>query len=309
MSARGLAASLVVLAIAAAASGCARGPAPAPSPVPPAPATTSSVTPTVPVTSTTTPAPTATPAPRPAPTPGKPAPSTTAPADNKTRSWYYLPNSTHRVPAVASGAKKMLATFGGRYTGPDSHRVYLTFDQGYENGNTPHILDALARNGVKATFFVTASYVKSQPALVRRMVREGHVVGNHSATHPSMPSLAKDRAAFKAELTKTADAFRKATGKRISAIFRPPAGAYSPLSLWLTWSLGYETVFWSFAHRDWITDDQPPVKVTLKRILDRSHPGAIFLLHGVSSSDTAALDDAIAGLRAQGYRFGTLGDR
>jgi len=267
------------------------------------------VTPTVPVPPAATPAPTATPAPRPTPAPAKPAPSTAAPADNKTRSWYYVPNSTHKVPAVASGAKKLLAAFGGRYTGPDSHAVYLTFDQGYENGNTPHILDALARAGVKATFFVTASYIKSQPALVRRMVREGHVVGNHSATHPSMPSLAKDRAAFKAELTKTADAFRTATGKRIAAIFRPPAGAYSPLSLWLTRSLGYETVFWSFAHRDWITDDQPPVNVTLKRILDGSHPGAIFLLHGVSSSDTAALDDAIAALRAQGYRFGTLGAR
>jgi len=300
MSARGLAASLVVLAIAVAASGCARGPVPA---------TTSSVTPTAPVTPTATPQPT-TPAPRPAPTPApdKP-PSTTAPADNKTRSWYYVPNSTHAVPAVASGAKKMLAAFGGRYTGPDGHRVYLTFDQGYENGNTPEILDALARNGVKATFFVTASYIKSQPALVRRMVSEGHVVGNHSATHPSMPSLAKDRAAFEAELTKTEDAFRKATGKRISAIFRPPLGAYSPLSLWLTRSLGYETVFWSFAHRDWITDDQPPVKVTVERILDGSHPGAIYLLHGVSSSDTAALDDAIAGLKRQGYGFGTLGDR
>jgi len=301
MSTRGLAASLVVLVIAAAASGCARGPVPAPSPVLPPPATTSSVTPTVPVAPTGTPAPTTIPAPRPTPT--------TTPADNRTRSWYYIPNSAHKVPAVASGAKRMLATFGGRYTGPDSHRVYLTFDQGYENGNTPEILDALARNGVKATFFVTASYIKSQPALVRRMVIEGHVVGNHSATHPSMPSLAKDRAAFKAEFTKTKDAFRKATGERISAIFRPPAGAYSPLSLWLTRSLGYETVFWSFAHRDWITDDQPPVKVTLERILDGSHPGAIYLLHGVSSSDTAALDDAIAGLKRQGYGFGTLGDR
>jgi peptidoglycan-N-acetylmuramic acid deacetylase len=133
------------------------------------------------------------------------------------------------------------------------------------------------------------------------------VVGNHSATHPSMPSLSKDRAAFRAELTKTEDAFRKATGRRIAPIFRPPKGDYSPLSLWITKSLGYESIFWSFAHRDWVTDDQPPVDVTVARILDGSHPGAIFLLHGVSSSDTAALDEAIAGLRAQGYGFGTLG--
>jgi peptidoglycan-N-acetylmuramic acid deacetylase len=123
-----------------------------------------------------------------------------------------------------------------------------------------------------------------------------------------MPSLAGDRPAFEAQLADTAAAFTELTGQQMAPIFRPPSGEYSPLSLWLTQSLGYESVFWSFAHRDWLVDDQPPVDVTLDRILTGSHPGAIYLLHGVSSSDTEALDAAIAGLRAQGYGFGVLGE-
>ena len=229
------------------------------------------------------------------------------PADNKVRSWYYVPNAKHRVPDVAPGAAGLLESYDGRYVGPDPTKVYLTFDEGYENGNTSRILDSLARNDVKATFFVTESYIKANPALVRRMVADGHVVGNHSATHPSMPSLAKDTKAFAEELAKTARAFQVATGAQMASIFRPPSGEYSPRSLWLTDSLGYESVFWSFAHRDWVVDDQPPVDVTVSRILSGSHPGAIYLLHGVSASDTAALDEAITGLRDQGYDFGVLG--
>lgn len=230
-----------------------------------------------------------------------------APSDNTVRSWYYTPNTQHRPPAVPSAASALLARYRGRYLGPDRRLVYLTFDAGYENGQTARILDALARNGVKATFFVTESYVRANPELVRRMVREGHVVGNHSATHPSMPSLARDAAAFARELSRVEDAFAEVTGARLAHVFRPPKGEYSALSLYRTAALGYESVFWSFAHRDWVVDDQPPVDVTVKRILDGSHPGAIYLLHAVSSSDADALDEAIAGLRKQGYGFGTLG--
>jgi peptidoglycan-N-acetylmuramic acid deacetylase len=121
-----------------------------------------------------------------------------------------------------------------------------------------------------------------------------------------MPGLANDRKAFSDELSRTEAAFREVTGERMAKVFRPPMGEYSTRSVWLAGGLGYQTVFWSFAHRDWLVDDQPPVEVTLKRILDGSHPGAIYLLHGVSSSDTDALDDAISGLRKQGYGFGTL---
>jgi peptidoglycan-N-acetylmuramic acid deacetylase len=255
------------------------------------------------------PAPEPTPEPAPAPDPAPqptPAPAPAKPTDNKVRGWYYVANTTHAVPGVAPGAKDWLKSYTGRYVGRDPKRVYLTIDQGYENGNTPAILDALARNNVKATFFVTETYIRANPALMRRMADAGHVVGNHSSTHPTMPSLAGNAAAFKAEFTKTANAYSEITGAKMAMIFRPPKGEYSPLSLWMTRQLGYESIFWSFAHRDWIVDDQPPVDVTIQRILTGSHPGAIYLLHGVSSSDTQALDAAIAGLRKQGYGFGTL---
>jgi len=245
---------------------------------------------------------------QPSPTPGAPSDEVgTAPSDNAVKSWYYTPNDRHQPPAVPASAKTLLDRYRGRYLGPDAKLVYLTFDAGYENGQTARILDALSRNGMHATFFVTESYVRANPDLVRRMVREGHVVGNHSATHPSMPALADDPDAFARELTRVEQAFSEATGARLARVFRPPKGEYSALSLYRTAALGYESVFWSFAHRDWVTDDQPPVETTVRRILDGSHPGAIYLLHAVSSSNAEALDEAIAGLRAQGYGFGVLG--
>lgn len=238
--------------------------------------------------------------------PTPPTPDTPEPTEGTTRSWYYTPNTSHSVPGVPADAARVLETYGGRYTGPDPGLVYLTFDQGYENGNTPTILDALARNDVRATFFVTGSYVKANPELVRRMASDGHVVGNHTMTHPSLPGLVDDREAFETELTETARLYRDVTGAEMAWVMRPPMGEYSARSLWLTQQLGYESIFWGFAHRDWVVDDQPPVDVTIQRILNGSHPGAIYLLHGVSSSDTQALDAAIAGLRRQGYGFGTL---
>ncbi len=309
---RVLGALLLATTLAATSASCSKRPA-TPSPGRVTPTETGSLPTTPPQEPSVTPPPTSStpePSANPTPAPSKPTPPATigsAPSDNKTRGWYYVANSSHKPPAVAPGAKALLAKYDGRYIGPDPNRVYLTFDEGYENGNTAKILDVLARNKVKATFFVTESYIRANPALVRRMVKEGHAVGNHSATHPSMPSLAHNGSAFKVELTKTEKVFAEATGTALKKIFRPPKGEYSPLSLWLTASFGYESVFWSFAHRDWIVDDQPPVATTVSRILAGSHPGAIFLLHGVSSSDTQALDDAIAGLRKQGDGFGVLG--
>jgi peptidoglycan-N-acetylmuramic acid deacetylase len=246
---------------------------------------------------------------RPEPAPREPtpaAPEVPEPADDERLAWYYTPNTSHTVVAVPSRASELLAAYSGIYTGPDPGAVYLTFDQGYENGNTPVILDALARGGVKATFFLTETYIRANPELVRRMADEGHLVGNHTATHPSLPSLVDDPEAFARELETTEATYAEVTGREMARIMRPPMGEYSARSLWRTQRLGYTSVFWGFAHRDWIVDDQPPVDVTIERILNGSHPGAIYLLHGVSSSDAQALDDAIEGLRAQGYRFGVL---
>jgi peptidoglycan-N-acetylmuramic acid deacetylase len=225
---------------------------------------------------------------------------------DKPYSWNFRRNTAHKVPEIPTTARVLAARYGALWTGPDRKRVYLTFDEGYENGWTPRILDILKRDGVKATFFVTATYVRDSPKLVRRMVAEGHTVGNHSATHPSMPKLTADPKAFAGQFSRTADAFKRATGKPIARLFRPPMGDYSETSLAMARELGYTTVFWSFAHADYDEKNQPPVDKTLALILQGSHPGAIYLLHGVSSSDTKALDAAIRGLREQGYGFGVL---
>ena len=223
------------------------------------------------------------------------------------RSWYYVPNDAHRTPGVPDDAKRLLREYGGHYVGDTGEKVvYLTFDEGYENGFTARILDALEAADVPASFFVTGSYVRANGALVRRMADEGHVVANHTDGHPSLPSLAEEPAAFKRELAAVEQAYQKATGRRLTRLLRPPMGEYSARSLCLTARLGYQTVFWSFAHRDWLVDEQPPVAVTLERLLDGSHPGAIYLLHAVSSSNTQALPRFVEEMQARGYRFAPL---
>ena len=234
------------------------------------------------------------------------SPSPSCRADNTLRSWYYTPNESHRVPAIPDDVAQLLRTYDARYVGDTGEKVvYLTFDEGYENGFTGRILDELLAADVEAAFFVTGDYIRDNPDLVRRMEAEGHVVGNHTDSHPSLPSLARDSDAFRREITVTEKAYRRATGRALARLLRPPMGEYSARSLCLTRRFGYATVFWSFAHRDWLVDDQPSVKTTVKRVLAGSHKGAIYLLHAVSRSNTEALPAIVAGLRAQGYRLGS----
>ncbi len=294
--------STIVLVLALALSACG-GEAP-PSDAPSGPSGTSSSVVASPQLASPSPStPVTTVPPRPAPT------SATCANANDKRSWYYLPSQSHDVPGVPSDVRQLLRKYGARYVGEtDDKIVYLTFDAGYENGMTKTILDTLRAKAAPAAFFLTGTYIRDNGALVRRMARDGHVVANHTFTHPSLPSLAYDEAALEKELSSTAAAFRSATGKQMARILRPPSGEYSARTLCLTHRLGYLTVFWSFAHRDWIVNDQPPVSVTLERILTGSHNGAVYLLHAVSSSDAEALPEAIDGLRGQGYRFGLLTD-
>ena len=250
---------------------------------------------------------------KPKPAPKKPKPSSastgTAALGNGLLAWNFQRNKKHTVPEIPSEARRLAKRYGAMYVGPDPKLVYLTFDEGYENGNTPQILDTLKANNVHATFFVTGQFCREAPKLCRRMLAEGHVVGDHSDSHPSMPSVTGDPKRFKVQLAKTDASFTKATGKPITRLFRPPMGEYSTRSLAMTDQLGYTTVFWSFAHGDYDEKNQPPVATTVSRVLTGSHPGAIFLLHGMSTSDTGALQEIITGLRAQGYGFGTLEPR
>lgn len=186
---------------------------------------------------------------------------------------------------------------------PYSDYVFLTFDEGYEYGFTPRILDTLKEKNVKAVFFCTMDFVKSHPELVRRIIDEGHVVGNHSLSHPAkgIPALSVE------DQIKEVDEVSRYVKEKFNYdmyLFRFPEGAFSEQSLAIVQSLGYRSVFWSFAHRDWYTDDQPDVAESLQNALAKAHGGEIFLLHAVSETNTEMLADLIDGIRAKGLEFG-----
>lgn len=183
--------------------------------------------------------------------------------------------------------------------------VYLTFDEGYENGYTPKILDILKETGVKAAFFVTYDYCKSSPDLVKRMIDEGHIVGNHSWTHPSFPKCSAEQ--VKEEITKLHSYVRENFGYEMT-FFRFPRGEFSESTLKQVQDLGYTSVFWSFAHRDWDAQDQPTSEQAYNLITSSLHSGEIYLLHAVSEANTNCLKDVINYWRTEGYTVNSLND-
>lgn len=184
----------------------------------------------------------------------------------------------------------------------------MTFDEGYENGYTNKILDVLKEKNVKAIFFVTSHYITYSPDTVKRMVAEGHVVGNHINHHYSMPSVTYSKEVFNSEITDTENKFKELTKEDMPKFFRPPMGKYSINSLKKTNDLGYKSIFWSFAYKDWIIDNQPSEEVAIKKITQGVHPGCIMLLHAVSKTNTAVLKTIIQQIRADGYEFKPLTD-
>lgn len=228
--------------------------------------------------------------------------------DTKSISWYFMPNTKNTAPDINPIAHKLLKEYNGYYVGDTSSKIiYLTFDEGYENGYTNSFLDTLKNNNIKASFFVTTPYIKSQKALIKRMVNEGHLVGNHSTTHPSMPDIS-DKSKFDNELLTAAKSFKELTGKKISPFFRPPMGKYSERSMYYTSKLGYNTVFWSFAYADWDPKKQPDPNKAKNYILTHTHNGAIILLHAESKTNADILDFLIKEWKSKGYEFKTLDD-
>lgn len=181
--------------------------------------------------------------------------------------------------------------------------LYLTFDCGYENGNTEKILDTLKEKNVKAAFFCTLDDIKSEPEIIARMIKEGHIVGNHSSTHPSFPEL--NRTEMAQEIIECDNFLRKNFGYS-SPFFRFPKGEYSENALSLVASLGYTSVFWSLSYADWDVNSQKGGDYAFEKVTERLHPGAIMLLHAVSSDNAEAMGKIIDYAREQGYEFFTL---
>lgn len=199
-----------------------------------------------------------------------------------------------------------LAKYNAYYIGSDEEKkIYLTFDCGYENGNTEAILDALKKHDVKATFFVVGHYLESAPELVKRMVEEGHTVGNHTYHHPDMASISS-REKFQEEMDGVAAAYKELTGEEIAPYYRPPQGKYSRENLQMAKELGYYTFFWSLAYVDWNVDDQPTHEEAFDKLTGRIHPGAVVLLHNTSKTNGEILDELLTKWEEMGYSFGTL---
>jgi peptidoglycan-N-acetylmuramic acid deacetylase len=226
--------------------------------------------------------------------------------DNTSRGWGQGTNFDEKNrPKGALNAQNTYGDYDALYIAEENPAIYLTIDEGYENGYTAKILDVLKEKNCPAVFFVTMDYVKQNPDLIRRMIKEGHVVGNHSVTHPSagLPSQSID---IQAEELMALHRYVKETFDYDMYLFRYPAGIHSDQSLALVQQLGYKSVFWSFAYRDWITDDQPDPAAALQQVTNRLHPGAIYLLHAVSSTNTQIMGDFIDHARAQGYTFAKM---
>ncbi|MFP3152849.1 polysaccharide deacetylase family protein [Lachnospiraceae bacterium ZAX-1] len=187
----------------------------------------------------------------------------------------------------------------------DDKVIYLTFDAGYENGYTKEILNVLKESSVPATFFLVGTYVRDNPALVKQMIAEGHIVGNHTMHHPDMSALSS-KEAFAKELAETEEHFFNVTGKQMSKFYRPPQGKYSESNLKMAKELGYKTIFWSLAYVDWNVNDQPTKEQAFAKLIPRVHPGTILLLHSTSKTNAKILKDLIAEYRGMGYEFKSL---
>ncbi len=214
--------------------------------------------------------------------------------------------SQEGAPPTGNASAEYLRKYNAYYIGaPEEKVIYLTFDAGYENGSTAPILDALSKHHAPAAFFLVGNYIETSPELVKRMVQEGHIVGNHTYHHPDMSQIAS-KEAFEKELTDLEALFQQTTGQPMKRYYRPPQGKYSERNLAMARDLGYTTFFWSLAYVDWYEDKQPTREAAFEKLLKRIHPGAIVLLHSTSRTNGEILDELLTKWEEMGYRFGSL---
>ena len=209
-------------------------------------------------------------------------------------------------PPVGNATPEYLKDFNAYYVNEtDDKVIYRTFDAGYENGNTDAILDALKKHQAPATFFLVGNYIETSPDLVKRMVAEGHTVGNHTCHHPNMSQIST-KEAFEKELKDLEALYEKTTGQPMTKFYRPPQGKYNETNLQMAKDMGYRTFFWSLAYVDWYENDQPTREEAFEKLLGRIHPGAIVLLHSTSKTNGEILDELLTKWEEMGYHFDSL---
>ncbi len=223
--------------------------------------------------------------------------------------WYVKRNSNHTLP-LPDSTHRFIENYGGYYgdakaAAAGDKVIYLTFDAGYENGNIEKILDVLKKHNAPSAFFVLSNLVTRNTDLVKRMHNEGHLVCNHTSTHPDMTKVT-DKAKFDLQLSALNDLISEKCGFECAKFYRPPEGKFSEQNLQFANELGYKTVFWSFAYADWDNNRQPSCDEAVKKILDNAHPGEIMLLHPTSKTNADILDTVLTRLEQDGYRFAPL---
>lgn len=232
-------------------------------------------------------------------------PVTSSSLSNKTNAWGFVRKKDNVTPEFASQYTKVLDEYEGIYVGNiDEKKIYLTFDEGYENGYTDDILDTLNEKEVTAVFFVTMPYVKQNKELVQRMIDEGHIVGNHTVNHPSMPEVLDDEK-LKKEIMDLHDYVKENFNYEMKFL-RPPKGEYSERTAKISLDLGYRTVLWSAAYDDWDVNKQGRLDYARGMILNNLHNGCVMLLHAVSKDNTELLGEIIDEVRIKGYEFCSL---
>lgn len=224
--------------------------------------------------------------------------------DNKGSGWGFV-KKKGQEPEIYKSTQELFAAYNTYYLDPSrTKKIYLTFDEGYENGYTSVILDTLKAHNVKAAFFITGPYLENETELVDRMVNEGHIVGNHTVNHPNLHKLS-DPQKMADELGGLNSEFFKRYGKNMEYM-RPPEGEYSQRLLAVADSLGYKTIFWSFAYKDWDTKAQKGADYAFNQVTPYLHDGAILLLHAVSKDNAESLGNIITYAKNQGYTFAAL---
>ena len=207
---------------------------------------------------------------------------------------------------IGNAGVDQLKRYDAVYIGDTTQKVlYLTFDAGYENGCTEKILDTLKKHDVKAAFFLVGNYIEKNADLVRRMVEEGHIVGNHTMHHYDMSKIA-DKGVFSKELQDLETLYKDVTGQEMPKFYRPPQGTYSEENLKMAKELGYKTVFWSLAYVDWNNDSQPTKEQAFAKLLPRTHDGAVVLLHSTSKTNAEILDQLLTKWKEMGYSFASV---
>lgn len=223
---------------------------------------------------------------------------------NKKIGWGIKRNDNHTQPDLGAENKKLIDKYNGMAMGNNEDKnIYLTFDLGYEGGYTAKILDDLKDRNIKATFFITAHYLNTAQDLVKRMIDEGHTVGNHTVNHKSMPDLSDEE--IKTELMKLNQALYEKFGYEMKYM-RPPKGEFSERTLSITDSLGFKTVMWSFAYVDWNDDKQPSKEEAMKKIISNLHNGEIMLLHATSKTNSEIMGEMVDKIKEEGYEIKSL---